>query len=387
MSHELEDVLDHLSSQLEHLEDNDPRSGRRFVGQGADESYVEHIANGGTSRTIPPTFGATTTSATKGVVSAMLESKALAESTGSAGGHLVGIEVSGEVLRLLRARSAVMRLGPTVVPVKKELDVVALSTGAVASYVQENARVPVTEQTFATSVLLRPKALAALVPVSNRLLRDARENPSVESIVRSDLTEVLALRADLAFLRGTGTGDEPLGIRNVVGTTPAPSLGANGGQPTYDNLMDLVGALRLANAPFRKPGWIFNPRTLNGLAKLKDSTGRYLAEAGLLTYDATGGGGMLLNFPFVSSTQIPANLTTGSSTDTSEVYFSSDWDEAWIGENETLEIAVSTEATYSADGSTWNSAFQQAQTLFRCMWTHDFALRRPQLFSVMTGVR
>jgi HK97 family phage major capsid protein len=323
---------------------------------------------------------------TRGIVATM--NKALAESTGSAGGYLVPVDVASEVLTMLRARSAVFRMGPRVVPVKKELDLVGISTGASASYVAENARIGISEQTFATSVLLKPKALAALVPVSNRLLRDADDNPSAEMIVRNDLAEVMALRADLAFLRGTGVlPEEPLGIRNTPGLTPAPNLGTNGRPPDFDDFKNLVAAMREQNAPFANPGWIFHPRTINTLEKLKDSTGRYLADSGLLSFDRTGGGGTLLGYPFATTTQIPTNLTTGSSPDTSEIFWSSDWSEAWIGEEQGLEIAVSSEASYSTDGTTWNSAFQQQQTLFRATHCHDIGLRRPNLFSVMTGVR
>jgi hypothetical protein len=81
------------------------------------------------------------------------------------------------------------------------------------------------------------------------------------------------------------------------------------------------------------------------------------------------------------------NITTGTSTDTSEIYFGSDWSEAWLGEEQALEIDVSNEASYDSGGGVWVSAWQNRQHLFRCVTTHDFALRRPQLFSVMTGVR
>jgi HK97 family phage major capsid protein len=141
--------------------------------------------------------------------------KALTVSTDSSGGYLVPPDVAADVLMGLRARSAVMRMGPTIVPLKKSLDVVSLSTGASAVYLAENAAIPISEQTFVQSALLTPKELAALVPVSDRLLRDADDNPSIEDVLRRDLSEVLALRADLAFLRGTGTGGEPRGIRNT----------------------------------------------------------------------------------------------------------------------------------------------------------------------------
>ena len=156
--------------------------------------------------------------------------KALAEGApGSAGGYLVRQEVAADVMELLRARSAVMGLGPTVLQVAKVLGVVSLSSGATAYYVAENAAIVPSEPTFAETALLAPKALTALVPISNRLLRDA-DNPSVEEVIRRDLAEVLALRADLAFLRGTGLGGEPLGIRNKPGVV-VTTLGTGPGRP------------------------------------------------------------------------------------------------------------------------------------------------------------
>jgi HK97 family phage major capsid protein len=386
---DLEAVLGHISTQLDAL--STENRGSRFAGQGADEKTVAHLASGASlaseTRGLPEgwrTVERRSGSSQGGLAGVMR--KALAVSTDSSGGYLVPAEVSRDVLMGLRARSAVMRMGPTVVPLKKSLDVVSLSTGASAVYLAENAAIPISEQTFVQSALLTPKELAALVPVSDRLLRDADDNPSVEEIVRRDLAEVLALRADLAFLRGTGTGGEPRGIRNTPGLTPAPSLGTNGRQPAFDDLKEVVASLRNANAPFSRPGWIFHPRTIGTLERYKDADGHYLAETGLLSFDATGGGGNLLGFPFRTTTQIPINLSVGSSSDCSEIYYSSDWDEAWVGEEDTLRIEVSGEATYWT-GADWVSAFQSRQHLFRATLVHDIGLRRPQLFTVMTGVR
>jgi HK97 family phage major capsid protein len=141
--------------------------------------------------------------------------------------------------------------------------------------------------------------LAALVPVSNRLLRHATEVADLDSVTRTDLDEIFAWRADLAFLRGTG-GSEPTGIRSITGVT-VTSLGTDGATPDYDDLKDVVSASRIQNAPFLQPGWLFHPRTLNTIEKLKDGDGRYLAETGLLTFDAEGGDGTLLGFPFVTN--------------------------------------------------------------------------------------
>ena len=203
----------------------------------------------------------------------------------------------------------------------------------------------------------------------------------------------MALRQDLAFLTGTGASNDPVGIANKSGLTAAPNLGTNGAMPTFDNLKDMVANLRAVNAPFNRPGWIFHPRTLATLEKIQvtsggQPTGAYLADTELLTYDPTGAGGTLLGFPFRTTTQLPVNLTVGTSNDTSLIIFSSDWQEAWVGENETLTIELSADAAYTPDGgTTWVSSFQNRQTLYRAVMAHDIGLRRPTFFSVMTGVR
>ncbi len=313
--------------------------------------------------------------------------KALAEATDSAGGYVVPVEVASDIARMVRARSAVVQLGPTVVPVRKELDLPALSSGAAAYYTAENAAIAVSGETFTVALALRPKALAAMVPVSNRLLLDAQTDPSIEDVIRQDLAEVLALRQDLAFLQGVGT-TEPLGLKNTPGLTPAPSLGVNGGTPTFDNLKDMVAGLRAANAPFSRPGWVLNPRLLNTIEKVKDTQGRYLADVGLLTFDPTGGGGKLLGFPFRTTTQIPTNLTVGTSTDCSWLGFSSDWSESYIGSNSELSISSSQEASYTPDGGTsWVSSFQNDQSVLRAISRHDWGIRRPAFFTTMLGVR
>jgi HK97 family phage major capsid protein len=362
------------------------RGGSRYAAPGADPDVLEQLAAGGNIQRPRQLPRGATRPGTRGGQRLALGLKALAEATPTAGGYLVPEEVAADITTMLRARSAIMRLGPRVVPVKKSLAVTSLSSGATAYWVAENALIPISEETFAQEVLLAPKDLAALVPISNRLLRDADENPDAEQVIRADMAEVLALAADWAYIAGTGAAGSPVGLINKTGLTPAPDLGANGRAPTYDDLLDMIGALRNANAPYMNPGWIMAPRTVTTLQKIKDNESRYLADAGLLTVDAQGGGGTLLGYRFVTSTQIPVNLTTGTSTDTSFIVLGSDWSEAWIGENDSLTIEASGEATYWT-GTTNVSAFQARQHLFRATMSVDFALRRPQLFSVMMGVR
>jgi len=314
--------------------------------------------------------------------------KALAEATPSAGRALGPVEVAQEIADLVRARIAVMNMGPTTVPVQKELDLPALSTGATAYYIQEGARIPVSEETFSLTPVLRPIELAALVPVNDRLLRDAQTLPQLEEVLRGDLAQAIAGRADLAFLQGLGGGNEPLGVRNqpnIIVKEVAP----NGGAPTLLDFRNIVGAVRGQTAPFTRPGWIFHPDVLTFLETMEDTLGRPLLESeGLLSINATGGGGTFLGYPFRTTSRIPTDLAHGTGTGCTYVLFSSDWNECWIGENLALTIEASNEASYSPDSGTTNySAFQQRQTLFRAITAHDIALRRPQFFACLEGVQ
>ena len=360
------------------------RGGSRFAGQGADLAAVQALAADGPNlghRVAPTGRGGPTLSGTM--------SKALAESTGSAGGVLVPVEVAKEIVTIVRNRTAVLQFPVTIVPVQKELDIPSFSSGTAPQFVAENARLPVSEQTFAVTPKLTPYELGTLLPISNRLLRDAQTIPALEDALRSDMADGLAARLDLAFLDGPGTG-QPIGLRQQPSTTPVMGggLGVNGGVPTFDDFKKMVASLRATNAPFRNPGWIFSPRTLNTLETLKDSTGRYLMETGLLEIDAAGNSGRLLGYRFVATGNVFDGLTTGTSTDTSYVVFSSDWQECWIGENDSLSIDASSEATYSTDGGTTHqSAYQQRQTVFRATAAYDICLRRPEWTTVMKGVR
>jgi len=363
------------------------RAPSRFASPSSDAEYVKALSEGRHGGSLDRRNPAGDRRFGEGRGGLTMALKTLAEGTAASGGYLVPIEYSAEITTLIRARAVLPRLGATVVPVKKELDLNALASGSTANFVAENAAIPTSEQTFSQSAFLRPRALACLVPISNRLLRDA-DNPAVDGIVRNDIAEVMSLRLDLAFLSGSGTGSEPNGILNTPGVTTGPNLGANGAAPTFDNLKDIVASARALNAPFQRPAWTFNPRLLSTLEKIKDGQQRYLADANLLTYDPTGTGGTLLGYPFATTTQVATNVTKGTSSDTTSIIFSSDWQEAYIGEEQGLVMEASAEASYTPDGgASWVSAFQNDQTLVRAIQRIDCAFRRPQFFVVTTGVR
>jgi len=316
-----------------------------------------------------------------------MRQKALAEGTPSAGGVLVPREYMDDLLGLLRAQAVVRRANPRIQRFQKEMYQTSVSTGATAFYTQENAQIPISEETFAEAPLLTPKNLTALVPASNYLLRDATE---AEDFVRRDLAEVLALREDLAFLRGTGTLGEPRGFRNIVGITLDPlAPGGTGIQLSLANIRRIRAVFRSQNAGAVRPVWFFNPEFLTYLETLEEMsggspTGRTLLDAETISYNDEGlTAGRFDGVPFFSTTQLPNGTTGGNPT--TELYLVN-MAETILGENQELEIDLSREASYW-DGAAWVSAFQNNQTVFRAVMRHDIAHRRPSQIIVQTGAR
>ena len=401
------------------------REGSRFVGAGASESFVDHVANGGTSKTIDRAAGTTSVDhvGAKKWAKDALESKSLGrffnviakaskseflmhdgekeflrqvmgvkatppivEGTDADGGFLVPEEWMPDLLGLLRAQAVVRQAGPRTVPFNKQMNQTSISTGATAQYTAESAVIAASGMTFAESVLLTPKNLTALVPVSNYLLADA---DGADSVIRDDMIEVMALREDLAFLRGPGTGGEPRGFTNIVGITSDPiTVPTNGFQPTISELRRIKAVLRNQNSGATRLAWFFAPQFLTYLETLTDADGHFLLDTSLLSVDGESSIGVNGRFDGVSyftSTQIPVNLTQGSATNATDLTLVNMADTI-VGDNQSLEVAVSSEASWDAGGATWHSAFQQNQTLFRTVLRHDIAHRRPAQVIVQTGV-
>lgn len=300
-------------------------------------------------------------------------SKQLAESFLADGGAIVPDEYMAELIELLRAQAVVRQLGATTVNMASGSMTIPKQTGAsTARYIGENTNIPASQPTFG-QIQLSAKKLAALVPISNDLLRDS--SPSADQIVRDDLVAVMALREDLAFIRGDGTNDTPKGLLHWSDPTHV----FNAQSDSLDHITeDAAKAIRLieeANVPMLRMGWIFTPRTKWYLMALRDLNGNLVFEPELRQ-------GTWFGIPFRTTTQIPNNLGGGG--DESEIYLA-DFSQAIIGENLSLSIDVSSEASWW-DGGNLRGAFSEDQTVIRAIARHDFAVRHQEAISIITAV-
>lgn len=296
--------------------------------------------------------------------------KALAAGVGSAGGYLVPEVQALEVVELLRKASAVRRLGPTVVPMPHGTLLMAkLTGGAQADYLGENTAITPSLPSFG-QIRLTARKLAALVPISNDLIRYSA--PAADQVVRDDLVTALAEREDLAFLYGnpTGTGNDPKGIRHwVLPAQEIPSSGATVDAMVAD-LATLVLALQEGKARMLRPAWIMAPRTLQALMAVRDGSGHFVFRPELQN-------GTLNGYPVATSLHVPVAPS-------SEILLV-DMADVLIGEATGLLIDASGEAAYPSGGSVI-PAFGLDQTVIRCVTAHDLALRHEAAVAVLTGV-
>jgi HK97 family phage major capsid protein len=302
--------------------------------------------------------------------------KSLLAASAEDGGFIIPPAYSQELIELLYNRTAIRRLGATVVPMPTgSITIPKVTAGVNAEYVGEIIS-PNSQSPTLGSISMTYKKLRVTVPISNDLLRFS--SPSADSMVRNDIVNHMAVKEDATFLRGAGGEFSPKGLRYL---TPAANLISANATVNLANVTEDLGKLILAleeqNIPFIKPGWVFAPRTRQYLMTVRDGLGNFAFRSEML-------GGTLWGFPFVSTNQIPKNL--GAGTNESELYLT-DYNDVLIGETSEMSIDTSMEAAYLDQNGTLVSAFANDQTVLRVIQRHDFNLRRVESSAILTAVK
>lgn len=295
--------------------------------------------------------------------------RAMTFGSSSNGGFLVPEEQLRTMIPMLRSKTVCYEMGATDFPINggAPVSIPLQNGGATAYWVAEGN--PITDSNLTgTEVTATPHELAALTKASNRLL--SISNPQAEGIIRDDLMKVMARKLDLAALRGLGSSNQPYGIKNYAGVNTKTSVGA----PDFDDLNDWLYELELDNADDGKLGWVFHPRTLNGLRKLKDEHNQYYLRPDV----GSAIKGTLLGFPYRTSTAIPATRTGDTDTGGSETeaYFGN-WAELLIARWGGMEILASNVA---------GDSFVNNQTWVRIIGEFDIVLRHPESFVYASGI-
>jgi HK97 family phage major capsid protein/HK97 family phage prohead protease len=210
--------------------------------------------------------------------------------------------LANEFIDVLRNSASVMRAGARMLPglvgnvaIPKKT---AASAGAWIS--TEGGASSESEPTFGT-VSLTPKTVGAFTDMTRQLI--LQSTPSIEALVRDDLTQALALAIDKGALEGTGLSGQPTGILNTVGVNKPTSFAA--AVPTFAEMVALETAVAEDNALFGNLAYITDAATLGGLkTKSKDTgSGMFVAEGNqangypvIRTQQATAGNVYFGNF-------------------------------------------------------------------------------------------
>jgi len=290
---------------------------------------------------------------------------------GTTGGTLVATNLlAGSFIEVLRNKARVLQLGATVLSGLVGNVDIPRQTGASSTFwVGENGTLTESEATF-DKLSLAIKSIGTYSMISRNML--LQSTPDIEMLARADLIAQIALGIDLAALSGTGSNNQPTGIANTSGVGSVVG-GTNGAAITIDHLIDLETSVTDANAPEDSLAYLGNARTVGALKKLKSTTGQYL-WTNIPGGQRSGTPGEINGYTMARSNQARKNLTKGTGTNLSEVFFGA-WSELVLGEWGVLEIMPN---PYDS------TAYKQGAVLLRAMQSVDIGVRHAQSFAVMS---
>lgn len=222
-------------------------------------------------------------------------------------GNLVDTSIM-EVIEYLYPETALVGAGARILTgLSGNVDLVRKNGVGAATWEGENDEAAQTNPTF-ENLPMRPKRLAAFEIYGKQLVLQT-DAISVENMVREDLSLAIGQGLESAAINGASGGDNPTGILNIAGIGSV-AIGANGGVPTWDSIVDLETALGNANALRGTLGYLTTPGMIGKLKKTKIDAG-----SGDLVVQMNQSGAMSMNgYPIHRSTLVPSNLTKGTTT-------------------------------------------------------------------------
>ena len=174
-------------------------------------------------------------------------------STGDTGGHVIATDLMAEsFIEMLRDRSVLLGMATPMAGLVGNVDIPGQSSTATAYWLGED------EDTTETGADLRmlglsPKTLGAFTEVTRKMLQQS--SIDVEAWLRRELAIAIALKADHTGFYGSGSGSEPLGIKNLSGLN-AVAFAAT--QPTFAELVQMESEIASDNADVNSMAYIGN---------------------------------------------------------------------------------------------------------------------------------
>lgn len=273
--------------------------------------------------------------------------------------------MASEFIDALRAQSIVASLGArTITGLQANVALPRLDAGnPAAQWIADNAALTSQDNSF-SQVTMSPKTLGLLTEVSR--LAIIQTNPSIENIIRSDMSAKIALAVDLAALAGTGASNQPTGITHAgVGSTTS-----GGAAPTLAKSIAPVTAVKAANVPEASYGWamgVYEEAILKQTPKIGSTFPEFLIDS---DEPANTMGG----YRYAVSSQIGGSPLTSPVTNGLAIFGA--WNQLLLGFWSSVEILVN---PFS------ETPFSKGNVQVRALVNCDIAIRHLEAFNVWSG--
>ena len=231
-------------------------------------------------------------------------------------------QLASEWIGALRSKMVLSELGMRTMSgltTKVQIPKIAAAT---AGFVAESGDVG--DNTQATSqITMQARTLGARTTVSRLLLLES--DPSIEQIVRDDLVSAIASKIQDVMIEGSGS-NEPTGVTKTS-SIGSIAIGTNGGAPTWASVTGLVKEVEIDNAVLNEGtlGFCTNPKVKSKLA----NTARVASSDSVMILNDPWSS--LYGYPIRFTTDVPSDLTKGSTSGSCSAMIFGDWSQLMMG--------------------------------------------------------
>lgn len=212
------------------------------------------------------------------------------------GGYLVPDEFERTLIEALEEQNIFRQLATVIRTESGERQIPVVATKGTAAWVEEEALIPESSDTFG-QVTLGAYKVATMIKISTELLNDSAFN--MEAYIAKEFARRIGVKEEEAFFVGDGS-KKPTGILADTGGSPVAKITTSTTAITLDEVLDLFYALR---TPYRtKASFVTNDSTMKSLRKLKDANGQYLWQPSI----KEGTPDMIIGRPIHTSGFVPA---------------------------------------------------------------------------------
>ena len=187
----------------------------------------------------------------------------------------------GEFIDVLRNQSSVMRAGARMLNgLSGDVKIPRKATASSAAWIDTEGGAATESEMTTGTISMVPRQLGAFTDITRQLRQQS--SLDVESLVRDDLAQALALAIDLAALAGTGSNGQPTGIKNTNGINTLDFGTAPDLIPTFAQVVEMETKVAEDNALLGNLAYIL-PASMYGALKTVEkatNTAQFVVEPG-----------------------------------------------------------------------------------------------------------